>query len=313
MTDWYYSDDQRQRHGPVTASDLALLHAQGRIAPHTLVWREGLPEWRPWRELVGEVVPETAVPSPGRATFAAPPQDAAPTAAGGNPYEIVQPRSPYAPPQAAVASDAAPVAGGEVVYAGFRKRLAAVTIDGFAVGIATYVVQIVGLGAMGVGLAQANDPGAVMAGAGLVGMLLFMFVVPVAMNAVYYAAMHASGRQATLGKMAVGIKVTDEAGRRISFLRGLGRYFATWISALIMAIGYLMAAFTDRKRALHDMLAGTLVVDQWAFTAHPERQRRELGTVTVVVLILLGLLVAMYVGLIALAIGLGAAGALGGR
>ena len=57
---------------------------------------------------------------------------------------------------------------------------------------------------------------------------------------------------------------------------GFGRYFAYLLSSLLLLVGYVMAAFTDRKRALHDMICSTLVVDRWAYTAHPERQRQDL-------------------------------------
>ena len=60
--------------------------------------------------------------------------------------------------------------------------------------------------------------------------------------------------------MALGMKVTDLAGNRISFLRATGRYFAKIISALILFIGFIMVAFTEKKQGLHDMIAGTLVV-----------------------------------------------------
>ena len=76
----------------------------------------------------------------------------------------------------------------------------------------------------------------------------------------YFAGMESSTRQATLGKGAMGIFVTDMDGRRISFLRATGRYFAKILSALIFMIGYIMAAFTARKQALHDILASTLVL-----------------------------------------------------
>jgi uncharacterized RDD family membrane protein YckC len=76
---------------------------------------------------------------------------------------------------------------------------------------------------------------------------------------IYEAAMESSSRQATLGKMALGLKVADEQGRRISFARATGRYFAKIISGMILLIGYIMAGFTARKQALHDMIAGTLV------------------------------------------------------
>jgi uncharacterized RDD family membrane protein YckC len=71
--------------------------------------------------------------------------------------------------------------------------------------------------------------------------------------------MWSSRRQATLGKMALGLRVTDLYGRRISFARASGRHFAKIISGMILLIGYIMAAFTHRHQALHDMIAGTLV------------------------------------------------------
>ena len=76
---------------------------------------------------------------------------------------------------------------------------------------------------------------------------------------IYEAAMENSSKQATLGKMALGLKVTDLEGRRISFARATGRHFAKIISKMILLIGYIMAGFTQRKQALHDMIAGTLV------------------------------------------------------
>jgi Tfp pilus assembly major pilin PilA len=76
--------------------------------------------------------------------------------------------------------------------------------------------------------------------------------------------MESSVQQATLGKMALGIRVTDGQGRRVSFGRATGRHFAKLLSGLILLIGYLMAGFTVRKQALHDMIAGCLVVNRGA-------------------------------------------------
>jgi uncharacterized RDD family membrane protein YckC len=76
----------------------------------------------------------------------------------------------------------------------------------------------------------------------------------------YEAWLTSSEWQATLGKRALGIAVTGVDGSRISFARATGRYFAKWISAFIFGIGYIMAAFTERKQALHDMIADTLVI-----------------------------------------------------
>jgi uncharacterized RDD family membrane protein YckC len=60
--------------------------------------------------------------------------------------------------------------------------------------------------------------------------------------------------------MMLGLRVTDMSGSKISFGQATGRYFGMIISGLILCIGYMMAGFTQHKQALHDMLAGCLVV-----------------------------------------------------
>lgn len=78
----------------------------------------------------------------------------------------------------------------------------------------------------------------------------------------YYALMESSYRQATLGKMAIGLVVTDEQYRRINFGQATGRFFGKFLSAIILGIGFMMAGFTQKKQALHDVLANTLVVQK---------------------------------------------------
>lgn len=78
----------------------------------------------------------------------------------------------------------------------------------------------------------------------------------------YFALMESSRLQATIGKLILGIKVTDTFGRRISFARASGRFFGKLLSGQILLIGYLMAAWTAKKQALHDVLAGTLVINK---------------------------------------------------
>ncbi|MGJ7904788.1 DUF4339 domain-containing protein, partial [Lysobacter sp. 1R34A] len=58
MSQWYYSDNDRNRHGPLEGADMAALHHGGELGPDTLVWRDGLAQWRPWRELAHELVAE---------------------------------------------------------------------------------------------------------------------------------------------------------------------------------------------------------------------------------------------------------------
>ena len=77
---------------------------------------------------------------------------------------------------------------------------------------------------------------------------------------IYKAAMETSPRQASLGKLAFDLRVTSLGGERISFLRALARNVALPLSAVILCAGFVMAAFTARRQALHDLIAGTLVV-----------------------------------------------------
>jgi len=76
----------------------------------------------------------------------------------------------------------------------------------------------------------------------------------------YEALLTSSSLQGTIGKRLLGLKVTDDFGNRISFARATGRYFSKILSGMFFCIGYIMAAFTDRKKALHDMIAGTVVI-----------------------------------------------------
>jgi uncharacterized RDD family membrane protein YckC len=129
------------------------------------------------------------------------------------------------------------------IYAGFWLRLLAYLID--------YTIVELLVGAVSWLFASgANTVGDLWA-SGLLGMLVGLF---------YWAGLESSRWQATLGKRAVGIRVTDLDGRRISFPRALGRTLAKLLSTLIFMIGYLMAGWTERKQALHDLIAGTLVV-----------------------------------------------------
>ncbi len=99
-----------------------------------------------------------------------------------------------------------------------------------------------------------------MAGA-VFGLGIFALVIALVVgNWLYHTWMESSRYEATLGKMALGIIVTDLNGGRISFVRANGRFFGKIVSGMLMNIGYLMAAFTEKKQALHDMLASTLVV-----------------------------------------------------
>jgi uncharacterized RDD family membrane protein YckC len=90
--------------------------------------------------------------------------------------------------------------------------------------------------------------------------MLRLALLRVVLHWLYYSLLESSAWQATLGKKALGLEVTDLDGNRISFGRATGRFFAKFISWMILFIGYIMAGFTEKKQALHDILAGTLVI-----------------------------------------------------
>ena len=148
---------------------------------------------------------------------------------------------------AALQSAAAPATG---LYAGFWKRLAAFILDYFILtAIFIFAGAVIGL------LIGSPDNEVADSASGTAGAVIWWL---------YYAFMESSERQATLGKIAVRIKVVDRQGMRISFARATGRHFAKLLSTLILFIGYLMAGVTSRKQALHDMVASCLVVNHSA-------------------------------------------------
>lgn len=137
-------------------------------------------------------------------------------------------------------------------YGGFWRRVGAYIIDIIIMAVAMGVIgSIIGLN-MGYNAAYDLETGAA-AGGGMAN------IISLAIGIAYFAGMESSSMQATLGKKALGMVVTDTAGNRISFARALGRYFAKILSAIILCIGFIMVAFTDKKQGLHDMIAGTLV------------------------------------------------------
>ncbi|MDX5349003.1 MAG: RDD family protein [Hymenobacteraceae bacterium] len=76
----------------------------------------------------------------------------------------------------------------------------------------------------------------------------------------YHVFMETSPRQATIGKVAAGIKVTDLRGRRISFSQANLRYFCKILSIFTVSAGFFMAYFTRRKQTIHDYLSRSLVI-----------------------------------------------------
>ncbi len=140
-------------------------------------------------------------------------------------------------------------------YAGFGVRLAAYFIDFLIVQFVSFAICLPV--AFGMGF-LASDGAVGVAKAGITG--LVFITLSRALFWLYEALSMSSHWQATVGKKALGIVVTDENGGRISFLRATGRHFGKWLSELVLCAGYLIQPFTPQRQALHDILARTLAV-----------------------------------------------------
>ncbi|MFZ3577617.1 RDD family protein [Virgibacillus sp. DJP39] len=122
------------------------------------------------------------------------------------------------------------VSVGHVHYVGFWRRLFAYIVDSLILGIFLYTVD--------------------------------NFWVLLLINILYFSILTSSSLQGTIGKIAIGAIVVDKSGNRISFLRGLARYFGYILSAIPLAIGFLMIAFHGKKKSLHDMICETMVINK---------------------------------------------------
>ncbi|MBS1951529.1 MAG: RDD family protein [Bacteroidetes bacterium] len=152
-------------------------------------------------------------------------------------------------------------------YAGFWLRFVAVIIDGILIAIVRSLLVLPILGVMGIGLAHdvqhldTEDPSSVLP---IVGTIIAFAGISMLISTViwvlYYTLMESSKYQATVGKLALGLIVTDESGNKLDFAKALIRNLCKIISSMIMCIGYIMAGFTEKKQGLHDIIAKTLVV-----------------------------------------------------
>jgi uncharacterized RDD family membrane protein YckC len=198
--------------------------------------------------LVAAPVPRAG---PGPAATAAGPEFAAPPVAA------------YISPLGAVAL-ASPL---PAPYAGFWLRLVAYLIDSAIVTVAFGAIIAMVMATVGLRFFRGFTPQLYerpvnpLFPAALLGTILVLLPITIAVTWIYFAALESSAHQATLGKMALGLLVTDQQGQRVSFGRASGRFFAKIITGLIpFFIGYIMAGFTEKKQALHDMIAGCLVL-----------------------------------------------------
>jgi uncharacterized RDD family membrane protein YckC len=220
-------------HGPFTRTEVADQLNRGEITLESLEIVDCVEAWTPLRDVLAKVDGTTPAP-PQAASFTTVP------AVFGAP---VQPAYSYAatmqPPS-------------HLVYAGFWMRFAAIFIDGLIM-----IPLSIPFYAFDWGYSAATEQTTKVAMAlGMVASWFFLFIG----RWLSFALQESSSAQATVGKRTLGIYVTDRQGQRIGFGRATGRYFGKILSGLILMVGFMMAGWTERKQALHDMLADTLVV-----------------------------------------------------
>jgi uncharacterized RDD family membrane protein YckC len=246
---WNYVKDDAQQ-GPVTDEDLEQLLRAGTIDQSTLVWREGMTDWKPYREAKGP----GAVIAPAQLTPRAAPLGQVTCAECGGffpPDDVIHHGNIFICAACKpvflqkLKEGVAPV--GALVYAGFWIRAWSLIIDRIIMVCVTYPLGF-GLGML---LGKSAAPFAFVAGSFL-GM---------AVEATYYTWM--VGRYgATLGKMANQLLIVNPDGSKVSYAKAIGRFFAAnYISGCFtLCIGYLMVVWTDEKCALHDLICSTRVI-----------------------------------------------------
>jgi len=271
---WYYAEAGEQR-GPITDAELSDLAKGGAIGDATLVWHEGMASWQPYGLVKGPAsappprVGEVVCWQCGK-MFAR--DEVIPIGEGwvcGTCKPIYLQRL----------KEGARVPGAQE-YGGFWIRFAAKFIDSLIIGVVVLVPLIIFIVALGLTTARSSQgnfgafppvdpewagrgtgPGVIFGQPGVVAQalsLLFQLIL-VAIRTVY-STFFLGKFGATPGKMVFKLTVVDASGGKISYGRAFGRSCAEILSQLICAIGYIIAAFDDQKRALHDHICNTRVI-----------------------------------------------------
>ena len=241
-----------QQLGPIGKSELQSLVKAKKLNAKTMVWQEGMESWEELGVFVrkrGEKEKDVKSPT------------------GSVPSSVcVECAQAYAQEDMIRFQDSWVCAGckplfiqkvkegmtvaGAMDYAGFWIRLGAFVIDLFIMGIVNLLIFI----PLGILMPTSSDNPMVVLSFMPVLMLL-QYAIP-AVYDIWFVGKYG----ATPGKMACKLKVTLEDGSRISYLRAMGRHFAKYLSGMILLVGYIMAAFDDQRRTLHDRICETRVV-----------------------------------------------------
>ena len=247
----YYEVGDKQV-GPIGKTELQSLVKTKKLNAKTMVWQEGMESW----EELGVFIRNQQ----GKGVQKSTPADIVPRSVCSECGQAFAEENMIRFQESWVCAGCKPVfiqkvkegvsVTGAMDYAGFWIRFGAMFIDAFLLGIVNMVIFI----PLGMFMPTSADNPMVVFSIMPVLMLL-QYAIPAA-----YDTWFVGKYGATPGKMACKLKIVVEDGSRLSYLRAFGRHFAKYLSAMILLIGYIMAAFDDKRRTLHDRICETRVV-----------------------------------------------------
>ena len=153
-----------------------------------------------------------------------------------------------------------------LLYAGFWLRFVAYIIDNLIINMVSSIIIVPFVLFWGFSFAgfatcnQVDTREGILAAGSFIGGIILISLFLIVLTWLYYALMESSKSQGTVGKIALGLIVTDMDGNRVNFARATGRYFSRIITGMTFLIGYILAGLTEKKQALHDMIASCLVL-----------------------------------------------------
>ena len=244
---WYYAESNQQK-GPVSETELDQLFQRGQITAATLIWKEGMANWEAYSVVRGSAAQASTAAGAGEAVCSQCGKifksdevirygDKS-VCAGCKPVFLQKLR------------EGATLSASDMEYAGFGIRLLAKFVDGIILQVINGILTFLGLMVAGMG-SRGSEPNFA-----VIGLTYFItFSVHVIYNTFFVGAYGA-----TPGKMVCKLQIVNADGSKVSYAKACGRSFAEFLSSFTCLIGYIMAAFDDEKRALHDRVCDTRVI-----------------------------------------------------
>lgn len=258
-----YIDKNGNQAGPVTDADFVQMLQTGEVSQQTYVWREGMPEWLPWEQ-------DRATRAPFAAKAGVSPSSAPGGGAGeGESPERMTVGGLHIDPNEKDAFVQRTLEGVDATedhyaFATFWERVGAYLIDWLILSTALFAVILVGfliLGGFGAAFSETSpeDPMLTLV---FLGFIAVLAIATLGIPTAYYTYFHGCAKQATPGKQALKLRVVTDHGEDVTYLRAFGRYMAAWFvsGGITSGIGYIIAAFDEEKRTLHDHICATRVM-----------------------------------------------------